>query len=154
MNSETDISYSAFVIKAETKWDKSKIPLSFDQRKVLFEECSESDVKIGTSQMCAPLLCLFSGCDLMVTENEDVLHGIANGTVCKFRKLVLKPGAELEKIQMYDYWVHAVGMAAVKYIEVEWKDCDHFVGKFRLKPRVRTFRVKYPIAEFGIKSRI
>ena len=27
-------------------------------------------------------------------------------------------------------------------------------GKFRLKPRVRTFRVKYPIAEFGIKFRI
>jgi hypothetical protein len=34
--------------------------------------------------MCAPLLCLFYGCDLMVTENEDVLQGIANGTVCKF----------------------------------------------------------------------
>ncbi len=28
------------------------------------------------------------------------------------------------------------------------------MGKFRLKPRVRTFRVKYPISEFGIKSRI
>jgi dimeric dUTPase (all-alpha-NTP-PPase superfamily) len=26
----------------------------------------------------------------MVTENEDVLQGIANRTVCKFRKVVLK----------------------------------------------------------------
>ena len=153
-NSEFNIPHSAIAIKAGTKWDKSKILLSFDQRKVLFEECSENDVKLGTSQMCAPLLCLFSGCDLMVTENEDVLHGIANGTVCTFRKLVLKPGAEIEKIRMYDYWVHAVGMDAVEYIEVEWKDCDHFVGKFRMKPKVRTFRVKYPISEFGIKSRI
>ncbi len=64
--------------------------------------------------MCAPRLCLFSGCDLMVTENEGVLHGIATGTVCTFRKLVLKPGAEIEKIRMYDYWVHAVGMDAVE----------------------------------------
>jgi hypothetical protein len=28
----------------------------------------------------------------MVTENKDVLHRIANGMVCKFRKLVLKTG--------------------------------------------------------------
>ena len=70
----------------------------------------------------------------MVTENENVLQGIANGTVCKFWKLVLKQGGKIVKIKMYDYWVYAVGMEAVEYIEVEWQDCDHFVGKFRLKP--------------------
>jgi hypothetical protein len=90
--------------------------------------------------MCAPLLCLFFGCDLMVTENEDVLQGIANWRLCKFRKLVLKQGAELEKIKMNDYWVHAVGTDDIEYSEVEWQDCDHFVGKFRLKPKVGTFR--------------
>jgi hypothetical protein len=83
VNSEVGIMHTAIVIKAATKWDKSKTPLSFDQRKVLFKECSEADVKHGTSQMCAPLLCLFRGCDLMVTENEDVHHRIANRTVCK-----------------------------------------------------------------------
>jgi hypothetical protein len=75
-----NIPYTAIVIKAGTKWAKSKISLSFDQRKVLFEECSESDVEQGTSQMCAPLLCLFFGCDLMVAKNEDVLNGIVKGT--------------------------------------------------------------------------
>jgi hypothetical protein len=34
----------------------------------------------------------------MGTQNEYVLLGIANGTVCKFGKLVLKQGVELEKI--------------------------------------------------------
>jgi hypothetical protein len=76
----------------------------------------------------------------MVTENEDVLQGIANWRLCKFRKLVLKQGAELEKIKMNDYWVHAVGTDDIEYSEVEWQDCDHFVGKFRLKPKVGTFR--------------
>jgi hypothetical protein len=89
----------------------------------------------------------------MVTENEDVLHTISNGTVCKFRKLVLKTG-KLKKIKLYDHWVHAAWMDDVEYIEVEWQGCDHFVGKFRLKPRVGIFRVKYPISRFGIKSRL
>jgi hypothetical protein len=154
VNSESDIPSTAIVIKAATKWDKSKIPLTFDQRKVLFEECSEADVKRGSNQMCAPLLCLFSGCSLMVSQNEDVLNGIANGTVCKFRKVVLKQGVELEKIRMHGYWVHAVTMDAVEYIEVEWEDCNHFEGKFCLRPQVAAFKVKYPICEFGLTTRM
>jgi hypothetical protein len=110
----------AIVIKAVANWAKSKMPLSFDQQKLLFKECPESDVKKGTSQICAPLLCLFFGCDLMVMENEDILQGIANGTVCKFRKEVLKQGAELDKIKMYDYWIQAVETNNIEYIEVEW----------------------------------
>jgi hypothetical protein len=140
------------VIKAVVNWAKSKTPLSFDQRKVIFEECPESDVKKGTGQMCAPLLCLFYGCDLMVPENEDVLQGIANGTLRKFQRLVLKQGAELEKIKIYDYWVHSVGTDNMEYIEVKWQDCEP--GKFRLKPKVGTFRVKYPISKFGVRSRV
>jgi hypothetical protein len=54
----------------------------------------------------------------MVTENENILQGIAEGTICKFRILVLKQDAELEKIKMYDYWVHAVGTENIEYIEV------------------------------------
>jgi hypothetical protein len=90
----------------------------------------------------------------MVTENEGFLQGIANGTIDKFRKLVLNQGAELDKIKIYDYWVHAVGTDNTEYIEVEWQDCKHFVGKFRLKPKVGSFRVKHPISEFGVKSRV
>ncbi|WP_288992772.1 hypothetical protein [uncultured Marinobacter sp.] len=89
---------------------------------------------------------------MMVTENEDVLHRIANGMVCKFRKLVLKTGTKLKKIKMYDYWVHAVRMDDVEYIEVEWQHCVHFVGKFQLKPKVGIFSIKYPISKFRIKS--
>jgi hypothetical protein len=55
---------------------------------------------------------------------------------------------------MYHYWVHTVGTDNIEYIEVEWQDCEHFVGKFRLKPKVGTFKVKYPISEFGVKSRV
>jgi hypothetical protein len=153
-NPESDIPETAIVIKATTKWSKSKVPLTFDQRKVLFEECSEADVKRNTSQMCAPLLCLFSGCNLMVTENENVLHGIANGATCTFRKVIFKPEAKKEKIQMYGYWVYCISMEDVESMEVRWQDCDHFKGNFNLKPKVGTFRVKYPISELGLNTRI
>jgi hypothetical protein len=70
MNSGIDIPYTAIVIKANTNWAKIKIPLSFDQRKVLFKECPDSNVKKGTSQMCAPLLCLFFGCYSMAGNGK------------------------------------------------------------------------------------
>jgi hypothetical protein len=74
------------------------------------------------------------------------------GQYVNFEKLVLKQGTIDKKIKMYDYCVHAVEMEAIEYIEVEWQDCDYFVGKFQLKPKVGTFRVKYPISEFGVES--
>jgi hypothetical protein len=76
------------------------------------------------------MLCVFSESNLMVTQDEDVLHGIANGTVCKFHKLVPFPGEELEKSRIYNYWVHIIAMDGVEYLAVEWQDCDHFVVKF------------------------
>jgi hypothetical protein len=59
---------------------------------------------------------------------------------------------ELQTGKMYNNWVHAVQMESVEYIKVEWQDCDHFVGKFWLKPKIGTFRVKYPISKFWAKS--
>ena len=123
---ESEIPTTAIVVKAATQWNKSKLRLTFDQRKVLFEECSEADCRKGNSHMYAPLLCLFSGCMLMVTLNEDVVHGIANGTTCIFRKLILKQGAELKKIKMYNCWVHAISMEAVEFIVIiSWEDSDY-----------------------------
>jgi hypothetical protein len=151
--SKFEIPQTGIVIKATTIWNKNKIPLTFDQRKVLFEECLEAHVK-QQNKMCAPLLCLFSGCNLMVITNKDVVGGIANGTTCKFRKVVLKPGSEFDSIQMSGYWVNTISIDDVEYIEVEWQDCDQFVGKFQITTEIGVFKVKYPITKFGISSRI
>jgi hypothetical protein len=151
--SESEIPLSAIVIMSTTKWNKSQRALSFDQRKVLFEECSESHCRIQT-QMCNPFLCLFTGCNLMVTKNIEVLIGIANGTTCKVRKVILKANSEMKKIKVYDCWVNSVSIEDVEQIEVEWLDCDKFVGTFRLTSQKGTFRVQYPICEFGINQRV
>jgi hypothetical protein len=90
VNSGVDVPYTAIVIKAVANWAKSKKDCHSISRKLFSKNVHpELDVKKGMSQMCAPLLCLFFGCDLMVTEDENVLQGIANGTVCKLQTLVL-----------------------------------------------------------------
>ena len=150
---ESEIPLTAIVIMSTTKWKKSQRQLSFDQRKVLFEECSEANCKIG-NQMATPFLCLFAGCNLMVTQNLEVLDGIANGTTCLLRKVVLKPESQLAKIQLYSCWVNSVSIDDVEHIEVEWLDCDKFVGTFRLTSQNGTFRVMYPICEFGVNQRV
>jgi hypothetical protein len=150
---ESEIPLTAIVIMSTTKWKKSQRTLTFDQRKVLFEECSESHCKIQT-QMATPFLCLFAGCNLMVTINIEVLAGIANGTTCKVRKVMLKSNTELKPIKLYDCWINSISIEDVDYIEVEWIDCDKFVGTFRLTSQNGTFRVKYPIREFGVNQRV
>ena len=151
--SESEIPLTAITIKGVSNWNKSKIPLTFDQRKILFEECSEADVR-QDKKMASPFLCLFTGCNLMVTINEDVVNGIANGTTCVFRKVCLKPESQLEKIKMYGFWVYTISIESVEYIEVEWQDCDKFIGRFRLTPEVGVFRVNFPISQFGLNTRI
>ena len=70
------------------------------------------------------------------------------------QKLILKPGSKLENIQMYGCWVHTIEIDAVEYMEVEWQDCDKFVGKFQIQPEIGVFRVKYPISQFGLNTRV
>jgi hypothetical protein len=144
---ETSICETAIVIKCNAKWAKSNIPLTFEQRKILFEEVSEADTKNSSNQRCDPLLCLFYGSNLMGNENSDVAHGIANGTTCTFKKANLKPGTVLQPIKMHGFWVNSVCVDDVESLELEWQDCSRFQGIFRVFPEQGTFVVSYPITE-------
>jgi hypothetical protein len=92
---QDDIVDTAIVIKSNASWGKSKVPLSFEQRKVLFKKCSEANVVNSRSKHLDPVLCLVSGCHLMVNDNIDVYSGISNGTTTKFVKTILKKGESL-----------------------------------------------------------
>jgi hypothetical protein len=60
VNSGVDIPYTAIVIKAVANWAKSKIPLSFDRRKVVFRRMSRIECKKGTSQKYVLHCCVYS----------------------------------------------------------------------------------------------
>jgi hypothetical protein len=151
---ETDIPTSAIVIKSNPKWARCKKKLNYGQRKVFFEECSEADTKNGNGKRFCPLLCLFSGCLLMGTENEDVTHGIANGTQSIFEKVKLKQRKKPHPMQLHGKWVYAVDIEDVQYLKLRWHDSDKFSGTFKVFPKEGTFNVSYPVKEFGRKMRV
>jgi hypothetical protein len=149
-----DIPDTAIVIKSKASWGKSKVPLSFEQRKVLFEKCSEANVSNSRSKHLDPMLCLASGCNMMVNDNIDVHNGIANGTTAEFVKAILKPGAKLQPMQMFGYWVNTVTVDEVDQLEFEWQDYDRFKGKFRVSAIKGVFNVKFPVTEMGKEVRV
>ena len=144
---EQNIPKTGIVIKANARWARTKVPLSFEQRKILFEECSDADCKSG-SQHCDPLLCLFSNCNVMGTTNDDVDNGIANGVTAVFKQIHLLDEANLVPIQLYGFWVYSVNIQDVKSLEMEWQD-SRFKGRFRVQPKKQNFQVRYPVMEFG-----
>ncbi len=151
---EHNIAETAIVIKCKANWGKSKIPLSFDQRKVLFEKCSEASIVNSRSKHIDPLLCLASGVHLMVNDNIEVHHGIANGTTTKFVKAILKKGAILQPMQMFGYWVNSVTVDDVDQLELEWQDYDRFRGKLRVSANHSVYKVKFPVFEMGRELRV
>jgi hypothetical protein len=149
-----NIPETAIVILAKASWGKSKVPLSFEQRKVLFEKCSEANVSNSRSKHLDPMLCLASYWNMMVNENTDVHNGIANGTTAVFVKAILRPGAKLQPIQMFGYWVNSVTVDEVDQLEFEWQDYDRFKGKFRVSAIQGVYNVKFPVTEMGREIRV
>ena len=150
---QSNVPRSAIVVKGHVKWAGCQATLTFEQRKVLFEDCCEADFMDSWKKRADPFLCLLSGCDLMGLLNDDVKNGIANGTLSKFRKIKFKPGKVSSPIQVHDYWVHGVNIEDVEYLELEWSD-SRFEGHFRVKPMNGKFNVKFPIVEFGEKMTV
>ena len=144
-----NICLTAIVIKAEASWHSGKKPLSFGQRKKLFEEISEADTEIAGrgNTRCDPLLCLYDGCNLMGNANTDVENGIANGTTCTFKKIVLKQGTSPHPIRMHGYWVYAISANDVEHMELNFQDSSRFVGTFRVRPKTILYKVNFPTSK-------
>jgi hypothetical protein len=121
-NSNLPIPEGAIVIRGHAQWYTSRKSLGHAAHRRLWEHCSDGHVQFE-SKRADPFLSLFYGCELMVTENENVKFGVANGTSCTFEKAVLKSGASKHRIKVHGLWVYAVDI---------W-DVDHLVLRFEKK---------------------
>jgi hypothetical protein len=144
------------IIRGTAIWGTSRNKLGNAAHKILWENCSDADVKHCAKQLADPFLSLFYGCELMVNDNIDVKNGIANGTCCQFVKAVLKHGKNVEALQVHGYWVNSVDINDVDHIVLRF-DVSYdpkFQGTFKLRPRERSFMVSYPMDEglLGKKS--
>ena len=91
----------------------------------LYQEKSESDIIISgkTSQRMDPVLKLYEGIRVLLTKNEDVLNGIANGTQAKVVRIVLKTGESYGTTTVNDgngtsRMVKAIFASQIDYIEL------------------------------------
>ena len=87
------------------------------QRNILLTCCADADVCCGREEV-DPMLKLYVGCPVMITENLDVEHKIANGSMATFKQVILKQGTEASFVSLDGYRVRCVAASDVQHIEV------------------------------------
>lgn len=124
------------IIKGFLKWKHNDRAFTFGERAQFFNSATESNTRQqrDKSKRIDPFLKLYDKCEVMVTRNEDVENGIANGTTAKFRKVVLKQNRNPHKIRYNGYWVYAVNAEDVDRIELTWSEGSLFKGTFSISP--------------------
>ena len=111
-----------------------------------YTTCSEDDCKFPprTSLRMDPVLKLYRGCPVMLTENTNVAAGIANGTEATVSKIVLKKDTTPFQIHLDDgNKVDAVYADQVLEIHLQHSNIYNIIDKnFVLKPRKFTFSAR------------
>lgn len=134
---------------------------------MLYHHVSESDVKTtGTSsQRMDPVLKLYEGIRVLLTKNEDVSSGIANGTQAEVTRIVLKSNERYSTIKVKNddnerggvlRTVKAVFASQIDYVELRHLNDRVPVPLFRLSPQAFMFTVTLPSPsgdrEIGMKA--
>lgn len=104
-------SHTLIVKGSKLRWSHSERPLSRGAKYNLFNRCRDSDIESTTGKKFRdPLLKLFYRVPTMLTDNDDVPKGIANGTVGELDKIFFVHGglSHMHKIQMDGYWVNCI----------------------------------------------
>ena len=136
-NEEDPTPQCTVIVHSQIAWKHNNRILTQNERNRFFDKACETDTRElhDKSKRVDPMLKLFFGCNVMVTQNEDVANGIANGTTAVFERLVLKPLKLATKIRYNGYWVLAVDAQDVDYVELSWSHDSTFKGKFSVKAK-------------------
>jgi len=109
-----------------------------------FEHCGEADcVPTGRSGRFDPVLLLFLGRPIMLTDNIDVAANMANGSRLKVRQVSFKPGKHPKCIKMCGRVVNAARACHVEKISVEHEDIKGPNRFFAVEPKVHYFTAKF-----------
>ena len=95
-------------------------PMPDFQKELLLSCCSDADIKVaGGSKRIDPMLKLYVGCPVMISDNIDVEHSIANGTMLTFKSVKLKKGIEdCSIVNINGYFVRCVEASTLDHVEV------------------------------------
>ena len=121
--------------------------VEFKARKLFWEQCSENDISTGRHGRLDPVLKLYHGCRVMLTKNEDVKSGKANGTQLIIEKVVLKNDVHPRKIEFAKCLVNAVSFCDVQHIVV--KHCNDRIRpqRFNITASSRSITAIIPLPQ-------
>jgi hypothetical protein len=97
------------------------VPMAPFGKDILYATCGDAHVKRSGGRGVDPMLKLYAGCPVMITDNIAVEKSIANGSMCRFKGITLKDGvsiADLKTIIIDGYHVRSASVDQIKSIEV------------------------------------
>ena len=99
-----------------------------------------------------PVLKLFQGIDVMLTHNQDVAKGIANGTQATLQRVVLKEGQSFSTTTVLDdltssQQIKSVLASQIKHIVLKHKNKKTNPQVFQLQPEEFIFTAGLPVQE-------
>ncbi len=141
--------HTVVILSDEMEWaskGKKGTPVAPGARREIHTNCSDCDVKTPGTRGHFVDLCLklIIDCPMMLTENEDVSIGIANGTVCILRKVVLKRGLRESDIKIGKIdgcCVRMVNASQVDHLVCEFDVGGAFIGTFKVFAKNTTVNV-------------
>ena len=146
------MNHTLVVKMSDMKWKSNKKGMTEEAKHTIYEEIADYNVKRGKdSKFTDPFLKLYIGAPVMLTENEDVKNGIANGTTGTIKSILLKDGAlaNMETININGYEVNCIEANLVNVIIVEIKRPNSPPMEYNMKPVEMHAKVFMPIETFG-----
>ncbi|KAG7368547.1 PIF1-like helicase [Nitzschia inconspicua] len=122
---------------------------------IIYASVGEAHVQDKTKKYHDPLLKLYHGRPLCINQNEDVSGCIANGAMCEFRGVKLKPGVSItdfETILIDGYCVNCVCVMQIESMVVKMLDGttggdeEHLI---ELKPKTIYASARFPVPCVG-----
>ncbi|KAG7345244.1 hypothetical protein IV203_032775 [Nitzschia inconspicua] len=122
---------------------------------IIYASVGEAHVQDKTKEYHDPLLKLYHGRPLCINQNEDVSGCIANGAMCEFRGVKLKPGVSItnfETILIDGYCVNCVCATQIESMVVKMLDGttggdeEHLI---ELKPKTIYASARFPVPCVG-----
>ena len=126
------------------KKEDQDIPLS--QTRYFYENCGESDINAQRQGRMDPVLKLYIGCEVMLTENISVQNGLANGTQATIEQVFLNTGSQFHNITLQNnIVVNAVYASEIHHILLKHKNQKFHNLTFEVKPKTFRFKASVPI---------
>ncbi|KAG7345494.1 hypothetical protein IV203_033025 [Nitzschia inconspicua] len=122
---------------------------------IIYASVGEAHVQDKTKKYHDPLLKLYHGRPQCINQNEDVSGCIANGAMCEFRGVKLKPGVSItnfETILIDGYCVNCVCVTQIESMVVKMLDGttggdeEHLI---ELKPKTIYASARFPVPCVG-----